>query len=134
VEPTVETLRALPLLADVSDDALERLATHAAEVVVPAGTVLVEVGQPGAGMLILEEGELAVELRDGKTVPLGPGEFVGELSLLIDEPRTARVRAATDVRCWAIARADFAALLRDDPRVAVAMLPALARRLHDRLA
>ena len=99
----------------------------------PSGAVLVEIGQPGTGMLILEEGELAVELRGGDVVRLGPGEFVGELSLLIDEPRSARVRAATDVRCWAIARSDFAALLEDDPRVAVAMLPVLARRLHDRL-
>jgi CRP-like cAMP-binding protein len=95
--------------------------------------VLVEIGQPGAGLLVLEEGELRVELPGGDVVSLGPGEFVGELSLLIDEPRAARVRAGTDVRCWAIARADFTALLDDDPRVAVAMLPVLARRLFDRL-
>jgi CRP-like cAMP-binding protein len=133
VDPTVETLRALPLLAGVSDDALARLAGHAAEVVAPAGAVLVEIGQPGAGLLVLEEGELRVELPGGDVVSLGPGEFVGELSLLIDVPHTARVRAATDVRCLAIARADFTALLDDDPRVAVAMLPVLARRLFDRL-
>jgi CRP-like cAMP-binding protein len=43
----------------------------------------------------------------------------------------ARVRAASRVSGWAIGRGDFAELLRTEPRVAVAMLPVLARRLAD---
>ena len=45
----------------------------------------------------------------------------------------ARVRAETDVRCLAIGREDFARLLDSEPRIAVAMLPVLARRLSDEL-
>jgi CRP-like cAMP-binding protein len=131
VEPTATTLRQLPLFAEVSPDALDRLAARAVEVRAPAGTVLIEVGQPGNGLLVLEEGELAVDLPSGEVRTHVQGEFFGELSLLIDEPHAARVRAHTDVRCLAISRADFAALLADDPRIAVAMLPVLARRLFE---
>jgi CRP-like cAMP-binding protein len=60
---------------------------------------------------------------------IGPGEFVGELALLTDMPRLARVRAATPVRALAINRSAFAALLEEEPRIAVVMLPVLARRL-----
>jgi CRP-like cAMP-binding protein len=41
------------------------------------------------------------------------------------------VRAKTDVRCLAINRVDFAAVLDTLPRIAVAMLPVLARRLAE---
>jgi CRP-like cAMP-binding protein len=122
-------LSALPLFSGLDDDALAMVAVHVSEIEAPAGQVLLEVGQPGAGMFVLEEGELEVQLPSGTSVTLGPGEFAGELSLLTDGPHVARVRAKTDVRCLAIARRDFAALLDDQPRIAVAMLPVLARRL-----
>jgi CRP-like cAMP-binding protein len=63
-------------------------------------------------------------------IQVGPGEFVGELALLVPEAtRSARVRAKTDVRCLAIFAGDFGQLLEDEPRIAVAMLPVLAERL-----
>jgi CRP-like cAMP-binding protein len=86
------------------------------------------VGHPGAGLFVLEQGTLSVELPGG-AAELGPGEFVGDLALLTDAPHTARVWASTDVRCLAISRRDFAELLEAHPRVAVDMLPVLARRL-----
>ena len=50
-------------------------------------------GDPGAGMFVLCEGTIAVELRSG-TLELGPGDFFGELALLVDDgARVARVRA-----------------------------------------
>ena len=130
-DTAVEHLKALPLFARVSDDSLARVAAVATEFEAPAGRVLAEVGQPGNGMFIVEEGEVAVELPSGGEAVLGHGEFFGEMALLTDEPHSARVRAKTDVRCIALARRDFAALLDDEPRVAVAMLPVLARRLRD---
>jgi CRP-like cAMP-binding protein len=95
----------------------------------PAGSVLIEIGQPGSGLFVIEAGTVEVELPGGQAVTVGPGEFVGELALLTDDPHRARVRATSSVRCLAIARRDFASLLSDHPGVAVAMLPVLARRL-----
>jgi CRP-like cAMP-binding protein len=124
-------LRGIPLFADLDDPALAAIAGVATGFEAAAGHVLVERGQEGAGMFVLEEGTVAVQLPGGRTLERGPGEFFGELALLGGGPRTARVHALSAVRCLAIGRADFADLLEREPRIAVAMLPVLARRLVD---
>jgi CRP/FNR family cyclic AMP-dependent transcriptional regulator len=123
-------LRALPLFAGLSDDVLRRVESLAVEVEVGAGQTLARADDPGSGMFVIEEGTVVVEGRGEHVIELGPGEFVGELALLVPEStRAARVRAKTDVRCLAIGRAEFEQLLEDEPRIALAMLPVVARRL-----
>jgi len=125
----MDRLSAIPLFSEVEPESLERVADLVTEFEAPAGHVLVQPGQPGAGMFVLEEGTVSVELP-GRTLELGPGEFFGELSILADGiVRTARVRCTSAVRCLAISRSDFARLLPEEPRIALAMLPVLARRL-----
>ena len=126
----IERLRAVPLFRELDDDALARVMAVATEFEVPAGHVLVEHGQVGSGMFCITEGTVTVELPGGP-VELGPGEFVGELALLAEHTRVARVRAMTPVKGLAIGRSAFAELLEREPRIAVSMLPVLAHRLAD---
>jgi voltage-gated potassium channel len=123
-----ERLRSVPLMARMDDSALKLCAELATAFEVPAGHVLAEHGQPGSGMFLITEGTVVVQLPAGP-VELGPGEFFGELALLADVERVARVRASTPVRGLAIGRKEFSELLDREPRVAVAMLPVLAQRL-----
>ena len=96
-------LHEIPLFAELSDAALARVADIATEIECPAGTVLAVADDPGSGMFVVEEGTVVVEARGGVHIELGPGEFVGELTLLVpDAHRIGRIRAATDVRCLAI--------------------------------
>jgi CRP-like cAMP-binding protein len=126
----IADLRALPLFASLDDDGLRRVAGLAVELDVPAGQVLVHAGDPGSGLFVILGGSAVVEARGETMIEVGPGEFVGELALLVPEAtRSARVRAKTDVRCLAIFAGDFQALLEDEPRIALAMLPVLAERL-----
>jgi CPA2 family monovalent cation:H+ antiporter-2 len=127
----VEELRGLPPLAALSEVGLQRLALRAAELRAAQGQVLALEGDPGAGMFVLCEGNVEVELRSGK-LPLGPGDFFGELALLVDDgARVARVRATTAVRCISIPRDDFLALVETEPSFALHMLRELARRLTE---
>jgi CRP-like cAMP-binding protein len=126
----VDRLRSIPLFAELDDRALALVADLATEFEAPAGHVLVEVGQPGSGMFVLEEGTVAVELPDGRSRDLEPGEFFGEIALLTDHRRNARVQARTPVRCLAISRTDFANLLEEEPQIGIAMLPKLASRIE----
>ncbi len=124
-------LRAIPIFAGLDDDALERIADLCTEVDARPGQVLTRANDRGTGMFVVEEGTVAVELRS-RALELGPGQFFGELSLLVpDATRIARVRATTAARLLAIARSDFAGLLEREPRLALAMLPVLAQRLVD---
>ena len=125
----VETLRKIPLFSELSDPALARVGELSNEFEAPAGWVLVEVGQPGSGMFVLEEGTVEIQSPNGHSWEYGPGEFFGELALLTDHPRNARVQAKTPVKCLAISRSDFQKLLEEEPEIAVAMLPKLAQRI-----
>jgi CRP-like cAMP-binding protein len=122
-------LRGIALFAGLDETALKRIAALATEFEASAGQVLAERGQPGSGLLVIESGEITVEFPDGRLIEYGPGDFFGEVSLLTDEPRTARVRSQSPVRGIAISRSEFFELLDQEPRMAVAMLPVIARRL-----
>jgi len=131
VDDTTSVLQAVPLFSELDDQAIDHLVAIATVVDVPRGSVLIERGAPGSGMFVILAGEAEVELRH-RAVTLGPGEFVGELSLLTDHAaRVARVRAGSDVRCLAIGRPAFVELLNEHPAIALPMLSALARRVQD---
>ena len=128
---TIEQLRGVPIFAHLEDGELQHLAGVVTPFEVEPGHVLAEPHHPGSGMFVITEGSVDVELPGGGTVSLGPGEFVGELALLADIDRVARVRSASAVRGFAIPRAAFRDLLEQHPRIAVAMLQVLAKRLAD---
>lgn len=126
---SLENLRKVPLFADLSDDALGRIAATCTEFEASRGHVLVQPRQAGSGLFVIEEGSVTVELP-GRKLELGPGEFFGELALLRkDETHTARVCAVSPCRLLAIRRDDFDGLLEEEPHLAVSMLKALAERL-----
>jgi CRP-like cAMP-binding protein len=130
---TSDELRAIPLLAEASDDALRRIAETAGEMTCAAGQIVALEGDPGSGMFVILDGTARVEWRGG-SVDLGPGTFFGELTLLAPGgTRIARVRAATEMRCLAIPRDDAIALVESEPSIALAMLREIARRFASAL-
>jgi CRP-like cAMP-binding protein len=127
----VGALSSVPLFADLSADALERLAEAAKEVETPAGQVLVQPGTKGTGMFFIAEGTAVVETKR-QARELGPGDFFGELALMKeDATRTARVRAKTPLRCLALDRASFRKLTAEHPEVAASLLEIALARLAE---
>ncbi len=127
-----ETLASLPMFEGLDEVGLWHVSELATEVELPAGHVLMQPGQEGAGLFVIVDGCVNVELPGGSTISCSNGEFIGELSLLVEGlEHTGRVRAATPVRCVAISRDDFRRLLTTYPQIAVSMLSVLARRLAD---
>ncbi len=115
----------------MTESGLARVAACATELEAEAGQVVARAEDRGSGMFVLEEGRVAVELRGG-TLELGPGDFFGELALLVEGgARVARVRASTPVRCLTIPREDFLALVETEPSFALHLLRELARRLAE---
>ena len=126
-----DELRALSPLAEMSPEGLTRVAACAAELEAEEGQVLTLQDDPGSGMYVIQEGTVAVELRSG-SLELGPGDFFGELALLVEDGhRVARVRATSPVRCISIPREDFLALVETEPSFALSLLRELARRLAE---
>ena len=126
---SLETLRSIPIFEAVSDNALERILERSNEFEAQPGHVLVAPNQPGTGLFVIEEGKVTVDLR-GREVDLGPGDIFGELALLDEGAvHSGRVCAATNLKCIAISRDDFAELMDSEPQMVRAMLKVLARRL-----
>jgi CRP-like cAMP-binding protein len=129
---SAELLRSSPLFAQFDDATLERIAVPFSEVDFPANHVLIESRTPGAGLFVICDGTVIVEVR-GFERELGPGDVVGEISLVEDDGlRRARVVAKTSLRCLALDRAGFESLSEAEPRVADA-IRALARERESEL-
>jgi CRP-like cAMP-binding protein len=128
---TPDELREIPLFEGVSDAGCERLTASAAVIDAEPGQVLALPGDPGSGMFVVLDGTVSVEVRGGFHAELGPGNFFGEVALLVPSGRVARVRAATEARCLSIPRDAAITLLENEPSVTLKMLRELARRLSD---
>ncbi len=107
-----EKLARMPVFAALSSSQLDRLITRLRIRRVPAGLAVFEQGDPGDRFYVVAEGEAEVVL-DGTVVRgYGPGGFFGELALLTRKPRSATVRALSDLVLYSLAPADLNALLR----------------------
>jgi CRP-like cAMP-binding protein len=127
----VDALRSAPLFSGFGDDALERIATRFSEVEVPANQVLIEPRTAGSGLFVICDGTVEVEAHEVRR-ELGPGEVVGEISLVEDDhTRRARVVAKTPVRCLALSRTDFDQLVAEDPELHAAVRDLAQRRLAE---
>jgi uncharacterized membrane protein len=85
---------------------------------------------------VVTEGHAEVLIRDadGSEVILnevGPGGFFGELSMLTNEPRAARVRAVGQVTTLVLERAEFFDFLRTHTHAAIDVMVELGGRLHE---
>jgi CRP/FNR family cyclic AMP-dependent transcriptional regulator len=118
----VESLKRAPLFAELSRKELVQLARLSDDVEVPAGRVLCKEGDRGREFFVLVEGEVDV-------AKLGPGDFVGEISLLEQTPRTATVTAKTPLRFFVLTPKEFQQVLDENPSVERKILRALARRV-----
>jgi CRP/FNR family transcriptional regulator, cyclic AMP receptor protein len=100
------------------------------------GQALLHQGQIPDRVLLLRSGRVKVysTTASGKDVVLavrGPGELVGELSALDEEPRSASIVAVEPVEAVVLSLADFRGFLIEHPAAALALLGMLSRRLRD---
>lgn len=125
------TLARLPLFEGVPPNAMAAVKRTLRPVSVTSGTVLFRTGDAGDACFIVESGSLQVSAAvDGRELAvLAEGSVVGELALLLDEPRSATVTALTDTRLLELRRDDFDALIAEHPTLSVALTRQLGRRI-----
>jgi CRP/FNR family cyclic AMP-dependent transcriptional regulator len=128
-------LRAHALFGELGPEVSERLAACANIKKVNAGTTIFLKDDPGTGLFALSEGvvKISVPSKDGREAVLNlvyPGEIFGEIALLDGRTRTADATATTDCELIVVDRRDFTALVRDDPKIALAMIGLLCARLR----
>lgn len=101
-----------------------------------AGTVLMQQGDTGAGLFVITDGKVKITqvVNPGSAEEdlgtAGPGDVLGEIALLDDQPRSATVTAIDDVTALLLPVWDFRTVLRDNPEIAVKLLATLSHRLR----
>lgn len=92
----IQWLKAQPFWHDLDNQSLAALAAAGDRVRIPADDRFMRDGELGRETAIIISGEVEVT-RDGELIArLGPGEVVGELSLLSGDHRNADVRTTTE--------------------------------------
>lgn len=124
-----EALKRSPLFEDLSRKELAELAKLTEDVDAPPGTALCEEGRAGREFFVIMEGEVEITQRGKRVGTLGSGDFLGEIALVEDVPRTATAIARTSIRFFVMTRRSFQRLLDSNPQVERKVLRALARRL-----
>lgn len=125
----VEALRRATLFEGLSRKQLGELARATEDVDLAAGKIMCREGRRGQEFFVIMEGEAEVTKNGKHVATCGPGEFLGEIALIEDVPRTATVTAKTPIRFFVITRQSFLRLLDEQPGVERKILRALARRL-----
>ena len=126
----VELLQAVPLFASCSKTELERIASLADELDLADGATLIREGERGREFLVIVDGTVRVTKRGKKVRDLGSGDFIGEIALVSDVPRTATVTATSPVRLLVVTDRAFRGLIEEMPSIATKVLQSLGQRLH----
>ena len=131
--PSVRVLS--PLFADIDRATIALIVASFTEEVWPAGHIVIEELAPGDTLYIIIDGQVQIsrtfhngERRVIRT--MGPGEFFGEMALLEDKPRSARVSTVTATTLLAVTRQRFNTLIEQHPAVAINFLKAISAQLR----
>jgi CPA1 family monovalent cation:H+ antiporter len=126
----VEKLARLALFAELPRTKIESIAHRFEEAVFAEGERVLRTGLTGGALYVIVEGEAVIRIEGEERARFGPGEFFGEIGVLIDEPPNADVEAATMLRCLSIPGAEVQPFLVSYPTVMYRMLQTEARRLR----
>ncbi len=128
-------LREIPMFSKLSPEDLEKIAEIAQEQLYSTHSFICREGDPGSTLFIIVHGEVdVIKLLDKKQNILATrrdGEFVGEMAILESAPRSATLKARSDVRVLTIEGDAFRTILLDRPEVAVSVLEHMSSRVRE---
>jgi len=137
MSPTDERFEALarsPAFRELNIADQQRLAVAFEPVHLPGGTTLMVEGDEADSMYLVQSGRLRVLVRrDGVDLPvgeIGPGEVVGEMSMISDRKRSATVVTIRDTALWELSKDAFNELVITHPTMLLELTRLLVSRLH----
>ena len=129
----VETLRQIPLFAKVDPSKIKLLAFTSERLTFQSGDILCKQGEMGDAAYVIINGKADVVVE----TPTGPltvatmqkNDVVGEIAILINIPRTATIKAASELTTLRITKDLFLRTIAEFPEMSVEMMRVLAERL-----
>ena len=125
----VDLISRVPLFATCSKKELRLIANLADQVEWREGKTVIKEGRLGSELFLLLEGTVSVSRDDERLRDLTAGEWVGEIALVANVPRTATVITTSPVRALVLTRGAFLQLIEDNPSIAAKVLALLGERV-----
>ena len=131
----LELIRRVPLFALLTSSQAEAVADAVIKRRFKRGEVIVEQGEKSNTLFIILTGRVRVVTSDkrGREVILAtlqPGDYIGEMSLIDNEPHSATCRAEVQTDMLTLGRAEFARCLPENSSMAYAIMKGLVQRLR----
>lgn len=123
-------LSKLEFFEGFSADELARVRDMAENVSAEAGAVLMEQGDVGQEAFVICSGQAGVFVNGHRVAAIGPGSAVGEMALLDRHPRSATVKALTDLELLSFDSDRFQQLLESMPKAAAKVMKQLNEKLR----
>jgi CRP-like cAMP-binding protein len=130
-EEIIDRLGGFALFGDLSPAELRAVAHRFEEGYFNAGEVVLRRGISGSGLYVIVEGRASVRVDGAELNRLLPGDFFGEIAILLDEAPSADVVAETELRCLVLGASEIEEILMSHPRLMYRMLQAEARKLRN---
>ena len=134
INEEVDLLRKIPLFAKLEPSKLKLLAFTSERITYDHDQILFHQGDMGDAAYIIVEGDadIIVDTPNGPltVATLGRNDFVGEIAILCDVPRTATVKAKTPTTTLRISKDLFFRLIAEFPEMSVEIMRELASRLE----
>lgn len=123
-----DLIRAVPLFAELDDTEFQQLEQMVETIGSLEGTVLFSKGDPSDSFYVVALGRADIKIDEETVIPLGPGEFFGEMGVLNSAPRNADAYAGEDSIFLKVAKTDFDKLLAMDEGIAGKVMKACLER------
>jgi CRP/FNR family transcriptional regulator, cyclic AMP receptor protein len=132
----LDLIRRVPLFSLLTNEQAQSIADSVVKRRYRRGEIIVEHGRKSNALFILLTGRARVLTSDsrGREVILAvlqPGDYVGEMSLIDNEPHSATVRAEVQTDMLVLGRAEFARCLPENSSLSYAILRGLVQRLRN---
>jgi signal transduction histidine kinase len=124
-----------PLFSRLSPQDLARVRGIARELTFAASQNIFNEGDPGDGVYLVRDGLVEISVQGGPAgrfilKEAGPGDLIGEMAVLEDQPRSATAVALKETVLYFLPRADVLNLVEAVPSVALALLKEISHRLR----
>lgn len=123
------------LFPKLSDEELDRLKAHGQELQLNPGQIIFQEGDPSYQFYVVLEGQVQITRRIGMEEQIlalhDPGEFTGEISMIVGKPATATARAIGPTRVLEIDPETFKQALAECSQGAAVILSAMAGRSRE---
>lgn len=113
----VEALGQVGLFSGLPKKKLQMIAEMCRDHSYSPGDEIVAQGDHSGRFYLIRDGTAEVHVNGRLITILGPGQHFGEYSVIDQQPRTATVRAATDVRAYSLASFTLRPLLKEEPEI-----------------